>query len=581
MAKQETQNKRILVVLLLISLCLLVPAAAAETYQFVKMWGVNGSGDNQLYAPTGISVDPSGNVYVSDNWLNRIQKFDSQGNFLNKWGINARESKTPSPGEFSSAFAIHIDASGNAYVTDMGAGTTSRIQKFTPNGKFITSWGDYGSGPGQFNFPWETATDSKGNVYVADSGNNRIQKFTASGTYLSSWGSAGSGTGEFNRLLGIAVDPSDNVFVVDAGNNRIQKFTSEGKFLKTMGSYGSGNGQLNSPAGIATDASGNVFVVDTGNYRVQEFSNDGTFLTAWGEKGTNGGQFISPFKVTVDANGVVYVLDYDQYNPDNPPGYVKGTNVKRVQKFAPLQTIAPPSLSYPNLILTSNPTGADVFVDGVAQGITPQFLPGISPGTHTLAVAKIGYLGNYSSVSLSMGQTATVNVNLVPLDTGTGVVSVRSNPPGASIMLDSKSTGKNTPYDFTVAPGTHTVDVTLVGYTTYSKTVNVKSGETVVVTTPWTYTTPDAVVFFNSVPDGATVYIDEVAKGTTPMSLHFKQDTYIVKMTKDGYKDDISSITVTSGDVREVRRALETPGFAGLLALAALVAVVLFARKRG
>ena len=51
------------------------------------------------------------------------------------------------------------------------------IQKFDSNGKFITKWGSDGSSDGQFKFPNSVAVDSSGNVYVTDTGNNRIQKF--------------------------------------------------------------------------------------------------------------------------------------------------------------------------------------------------------------------------------------------------------------------------------------------------------------------------------------------------------------------------------------------------------------------
>jgi len=45
-----------------------------------------GTGDGQFNSPHGVFVDPSGNVFVVDTNNHRIQKFDTQGVFLAKWG---------------------------------------------------------------------------------------------------------------------------------------------------------------------------------------------------------------------------------------------------------------------------------------------------------------------------------------------------------------------------------------------------------------------------------------------------------------------------------------------------------------
>ena len=120
----------------------------------------------------------------------------------------------------------------------------NRVQKFNSSGGFLTKWGSLGTGNGQFTAPQGIATDSSGNVYVADTGNNRIQKFDSSGTFVTAWGSLGIGNGQFSSPSGVATDSLGNVYVADAGNTRIQKFTSGGAFIAKWGSVGSGNGQF-------------------------------------------------------------------------------------------------------------------------------------------------------------------------------------------------------------------------------------------------------------------------------------------------------------------------------------------------
>jgi tripartite motif-containing protein 71 len=82
-------------------------------------------------------------------------------------------SKGSGDGQFIGPQWVAIDSSGNIYVADT---YNHRIQKFNSDGAFLTKWGSEGSGDGQFNFP-TVAVDSSGNVYVADFGNHRIQKF--------------------------------------------------------------------------------------------------------------------------------------------------------------------------------------------------------------------------------------------------------------------------------------------------------------------------------------------------------------------------------------------------------------------
>ena len=98
-------------------------------------------------------------------------------------------------GEFSVPHSIVFDSLGNMYVTD---NSNNRVQKFTSNGTFITKWGSHGKGDGQFLGPEGIDVDSGGNIYVADTGNSRIQKFTSNGTFITKWGSHGKGDGQFS-----------------------------------------------------------------------------------------------------------------------------------------------------------------------------------------------------------------------------------------------------------------------------------------------------------------------------------------------------------------------------------------------
>ena len=229
--------------LVLVSFLLAPAGSASASITFDLQWGSLGTGNGSFTLPTRAATDSSGNAYVSDRGNHRIQKFDSSGTFITKWG----------------ATLLGLPVAG--------------------------------TGDGEFNLPAGVATDSLSNVYVADTTNNRIQKFNSTGGFLTKWGTSGSGNGQFALPQGIATDSSDNVYVADTGNNRIQKFNSTGGFITAWGSAGTGDGQFTSPSGVAVDSSGNVYVADAGNNRIQKFDSSGTFITKWGSVGTGNGQF--------------------------------------------------------------------------------------------------------------------------------------------------------------------------------------------------------------------------------------------------------------------------------------------------
>jgi len=273
--------------------------------KFIQRFGdLAGAGDGQFITPRGIDISSSGDICVADWGNNRIQVLDSSGIFLAKWGIAGSGDK-----QFLSPKGIAIDSYGNIYVADTN---NHRIQKLDSGGNFMTKWGGRGSADGFFSYPSGIAIDSKsGSVYVTDLGNNRIQKFDSSGAFLKKWGSPGSGDGQFMYPFGIAVDIVGNVYVADWSNNRIQKFDSNGNFIRKWGALGGRDGEFNSPRSVATDQFGSVYVADTDNSRIQKFNSEGIFVKKWGSSGSGDSQFFTPWCITTDINGNVYVSDYN------------------------------------------------------------------------------------------------------------------------------------------------------------------------------------------------------------------------------------------------------------------------------
>ena len=165
---------------------------------FIKIWGSGGSGDGQFNSPTNIAVDSLGSVYVAELGNGRIQKFDSDGNFLTKWKLEL----------LTQPRGIAVDSSDNVYVADCGFADSvdKRIQKFDSDGNFLTKWGCDGGDAFNVCMLWGISVDSLSNVYVTDSTFQQVQKFDSDGNFLTKWGSEGSGDGQFNLPRDIAVD---------------------------------------------------------------------------------------------------------------------------------------------------------------------------------------------------------------------------------------------------------------------------------------------------------------------------------------------------------------------------------------
>jgi DNA-binding beta-propeller fold protein YncE len=192
---------------------------------YIREFGEHGEVDGAFIWPSSIALDAQGNVYISDEWLNRISVFDKDGKFLGKWG------KTGSGnGELNRPSGLAI-TNGTIFVSDT---RNHRIQKFKLDGEYLGQFGSFGNGPGQLNMPWGLGLDKDGNIFVADWRNDRIQKFSSEGQWLASFGQSGSGVGQFNRPSGVCVDQDGEIYVADRQNDRVQVLTQHGRFIASF-----------------------------------------------------------------------------------------------------------------------------------------------------------------------------------------------------------------------------------------------------------------------------------------------------------------------------------------------------------
>jgi len=279
------------------------------------------------------AVDPSGNIYVSDQSESRIRKISPAGVVSTLAGTGASGFKD-GPGDSAQFFnprGITTDAQGNIYLADF---SNNRIRKITPAGVVSTFAGGafgYSDGPAltaKFLEPCGVTMDAQGNFFVADSYNNRIRMISAAGIVSTV---AGNGTlgltdgpaaiAQFQVPYGVAVDAQGNIYVADTYNNAVRKITPAGVVSTLAGNgqagYIDGAGataQFNYITGITIDSKGNLYVVDNGNNRIRLITPAGVVSTVAGS-GPAGhvdgpgptAQFSNPYGICIDAQGNLYV----------------------------------------------------------------------------------------------------------------------------------------------------------------------------------------------------------------------------------------------------------------------------------
>jgi DNA-binding beta-propeller fold protein YncE len=99
--------------------------------------GEQGSGDGEFKDPSGITVlGSSGEVAVADYNNDRVQIFDSEGNYKRQFGTEGKEADS----QFFRPSGLASDAHGNLLVID----ETNRLQVFDPEGKHLCTRSDLG-----------------------------------------------------------------------------------------------------------------------------------------------------------------------------------------------------------------------------------------------------------------------------------------------------------------------------------------------------------------------------------------------------------------------------------------------------
>jgi sugar lactone lactonase YvrE len=295
---------------------------------------IDGTGAGAAFNnPQGVAVDAAGNVYVADSFNNTIRKITPAGivTTIAGTGTAGYADGPATSAQFYAPSGLTVDSQGNVFVADYG---NNVIREITAAGVVSTFAGNGTAGyvdgaatVAEFNSPAGIAIDKQGNLYVADHNNNMIRKVTSAGVVSLIAGTKTAGyinaavnttTGvyaSFNNPSGVAVDATGNIYVADIGNNAIRKITP-GLVVTTVGGGPSQSAVIGFPAGITIDQQGDFFITDESG-RILELTAAGVLYNLAGASNVTGfadgvgsaAQFNVPQGIAVDAQGNVFIAD--------------------------------------------------------------------------------------------------------------------------------------------------------------------------------------------------------------------------------------------------------------------------------
>lgn len=280
--------------------------------------GSRGVGIGEFNKPRSLALDTNGNVYVVD-MTGRVQKFSPDGKFLLTWQLPETELGKPK--------GMGRDRDGNILVIEPHY---QRVNHFTPDGKLVAQWGCRGTNEGCFILPRGIAENSRGEFFVSEyMGSERVQRFGLK--------TKGETSNIQRPTFNIQSAPLTPALSPSEGERRDAKWPyskldaplgapasqsrehaepeasaplRDASLLQVIGRAGTAPGEFNRAEGICVDAQDRLYVADSCNHRIQIFAADGKFLREFGRAGTKPGELSYPYDVVVDKAGNIFVCEF-------------------------------------------------------------------------------------------------------------------------------------------------------------------------------------------------------------------------------------------------------------------------------
>jgi serine/threonine-protein kinase len=259
------------------------------------------------------------------------------------------------------------------------------------------------------------------------------------------------------------------------------------------------------------------------------------------------------------------------------------SSVKRTKAVRAPRVASAPAVTTPQqgeLSISSVPADATVAIEGFPGQTwrTPQTVTAIPAGSYKVTVSKPGYAPEIRAVQITAAYRMAVEVHLNAVK---GWLTVGGSPAGASVVIDGKEMGAQTPATFILDPATHRVLLRKNGYLEVSSEVQLSAGQTVSYSPTLMVagrtdnikimggstvgrifgggggSSGKARIEIKTEPKGAQVLINGTPlQKTTPLEIQVEAGNYDIILQKDGYKDIHESAIVGIEDKVRINKTL-------------------------
>jgi len=136
---------------------------------YLTQFGGGGFEAGQFDEPVGIAVSRNNEVVVADTWNRRIQIFSVDDSGLNYSPITSFDIEGWYGQGMDNKPYVTLDDTGNIYVSDPEGG---RILQFSQNGTYLGGYQDLNTSSDLISYPYGLAVDEAGNLWFSDAASN-------------------------------------------------------------------------------------------------------------------------------------------------------------------------------------------------------------------------------------------------------------------------------------------------------------------------------------------------------------------------------------------------------------------------